>query len=438
MRAALILCAFGLWVFVGGCYLSHAAPIPVDAGVPVDAPPTCTARCEPPTTIVRLDGTELSLGFLREAVVRDGVLFVLFRGPFADLVTYAVVQIDLRTGSVLAASRVADMTTQALTVADLGVTPDALVVTALTTDTFARFAVDPRVSRASFDRGGALTGPEVVGALPFSYAPCTCALRGSVFGRDASEALVVLEHGDLWLTRLDLATGAPGETERFAAFPDAPPRPGAVQGIMLDDGRVVAVGGGSGAGLEPREAFVAVEAVTGEVLVSPLPGERFDPPPHLVATGDRFGLARYVSNPRDAADGRLIAEVRDGAGGIVDGLEVRSRYGLPPAAYAAYRGRGGPGVVWVETDATLRVLPEAGSGTATSWSECDGVTVSPSHTSDLPLSVPAAWSDGSPTVVALDPGDGSGDVVVILHVEDPSFARFDVLRIPGCRLDHAR
>jgi hypothetical protein len=437
MRRTLTLLTLSL---ASGCYLSHQPP---DAGpdVPEDAPlPNCTVSCGPVEHVASIDTTIADVSTLRAVVTRDGGIAILLRNTGDP--TFVMALVDPDSGEVAVTPldrRPGPITTHGLTIANLEASSEGFLATALTTTEFtSRVPTRPVFVSLRFGADAAfVSGPDILGELSYEYAPCDCALRSSIFGRQRAEAIASLEGETLWLTRLDPETRRVGTSMAWASFPGAPPRSGAVQGSMFPDGRVAVVGGGAGTGLGPRDGFLAVEGIDGEVRVVPLPGERFDAPPTLVAGADGVSVFRFVSDPRDLGASVLRAETRDERGAVLDGIALRPLHGLAPVEYAAFRGRVGAGMVWVDDDSVLRVLPEVGSGTATSWSACEGLEIDPLITLPHALQSASILYDGSPAIVALGEGDGASELYVVLLGQTPDVggSAVDVFRIPDCRLD---
>lgn len=450
--AAIAAIALGVAVSPG-CYLSHSAPpdafVPPlpDAPVP-DAPHPirCQSGCAPPRTIASLDATSMGVDHrpssLRAAVIVDGVLYLAYLFPVGDETSYRVARIDLSSGELLGHVGAPDgVTTQRMTVGMLAVGAEVSLTT-LAHEYRPRggpvppWPFAPRVTRVDFGVGGASAGvSDVVGELPLTLERCECALRGTVFGRGVAEAAAVLEHDALWLTPLDVATSVPAsEPVLLATFPGAPPRVGATEGAMLMDGTVLVVGGGLAVDLDARDAFLAVAAPGSPARVETVPGGRFDPPPRVIAAASRFGVFRYVSDRRDAASGRVSAELREPAG-VVDRISVVPDDGVQPAAMAPYATATNAGLVWVEVDGTLRALPPP--VTSGAWDACGEVEGMPLQRFDGPLAVTWAETIDGSALLAIDAGDGSGDTIVVAHVADSS-SRFEVVRLSDCELTDPR
>ncbi len=437
MRCTLILCVLSL---ASGCYLSHERP---DAGAdaPTDAPlPSCSVSCGPVEHIASFDPLLADASTLRAVVSEDGHIAILLRNTGDP--TFVMALLDPESGEVTVTplgERPGPITTHGLTVANVEATAEGFVATALTTtELTSRVATHPHFAALTFGPDVAfVSGPEMLGELTYEYAPCACAIRSSIFGRRRAEAIATVEGDTLWVTRLARDTRRIGTSVAWSSFEGAPPRSGAVEGSMFPDGRIAVAGGGAATGLEPREAFLAIEGADREVRVVSLPGERFDAPPTIVATAEGVSVFRFVSDPRDLGASVLRAETRNDRGAVLDGIALRTQYGLAPVEYGSFRGRVGAGLVWVENDATLRVLPDVGSGTAPSWAACEGVEIEPLTTLPHPLAVDPSRHEGAPTMVVLGEGDGASELHVVLlgRLDARGATAVDVFRIPGCHLD---
>lgn len=426
MRTALNISAVAV-LAVTGCYRSHARPEPVDAPPPRDAPPTCVARCEPPVVIARVLG-DGSLGRASIAV-RDGAVFMTSQAQRDSEYFTTLIRFDPHGAGVL--SRVdiprepppeARYLVKSFLTGSAG-TPELWWLA--TEISFRRGPWRAFVRRQSLSEAGTPLGePAELGMVEGYFEPVD---RGGVaipvVGRAAAEGIVWRYGTDVFWADIDGTVIR--EPRVFARVEGAPPGYADVDAVVLADGRGAVT---SHDAREGGDAVLAFEQRSGAVTIEVLPGERFDPSASIVASGEGLGLVRVVSNPRDVADTRLMAQVRDGDGEVIDRLEVRPAFGLTPPAATVFDHEGAPAFAWVEADGTLRVVPSSGHGDVARWSECEGVTTTPIRELDL-ATVP---------LVAADAGDGSGDVFLLVWTSDPSgLGAFELLRVPGCRLDAA-
>lgn len=430
-----------------GCYRSHALPVPIDAPPPMDTPPTCRAACDPPTLLARIERESDDVFFMSpEVTVRDGTVLVLVGFQTSGLPgrRYRLVRVAADDGAILGS---ADIPIEAppmfvgLLGSHLSGPLDALVLTWVEAPNFRTgIAWRGAARQQELDPFGApLPTVNELGTLPQRHLRVDFGEPSvTVLGRERVEMVVAIEGEDVGVTRID-PSGAIGAVSVLARIEGAPPGIAPVDAALLggsSPGRLAVAGGGY-AGREARHAFLAIEHTSGEVEIELLPGERFDPPTRLVASGEGFGLFRTISNPRDVADTRILAQARDGEGVVVDTLEVRPAFGLTPIGTAALDLEGRPALVWLERDGTVRVLPPAGSGAVPAWSSCEGVATTPVLTITSPISTGYLATP----VAATGVNDGSGDVVIMISTISFDAGRerqaLELYRVSGCQLDLA-
>lgn len=436
MRTVSALAA--LTALFSGCYLSHDRPArdggldaptsdaPIDAPPRIDAPPTCRASCEPAVSLIRFDGEPTVLGN-PQLIVREGTALVLFTFG-GDLRRYVLFRVDAEDGRLRGRSEIPIFPPPESTVlmgAHLSGPLEALTLT--WAESPARWVLDWHavVREQALDRSGRpASAVRDLGMLRRRRGDD--GRRVSVLGRDRVESVVFYEGETVALTPID--EDGVGEEREIAHVAGAPRGFGAVDGVALAGGGWAVAFGGSQPRLEPREAFIVFQQLDGSVVTEPLPGELDDPPADLVASGDGFGLARLISDSR-VLDPRVLVQARDADGRVLDAIEVRPAGRFAPVALAAFDVDGAPGAAWIERDRTLRILPPPNTGDVGAWSECDGIATS----SVLPSEVSLPGTSGSELALAAI-GDGSGDLLVLVE----SGGRYELFRVPGCRLDRAR
>ncbi len=425
----------GLSLLLVGCYESHVRPLR-DAGPdapvawsPFDTPPlgdepTCRASCERAVSLHRFVGESTELA-LPQLIVRDGTALVLFSFG-GDLRRYLLYRVDVAEGRLVGRSEIPIFPppeSNLLMGALLGGSLDALTLTWTETQASSRLDWHATVRQQVLDRSGRPAAPvRELGRL--SRRLRTRPARVSVLGREAAEAIAIFEGGTVGITPIDGASL--GEESVVARLEDTRRGFGPIDGAALGGGGWALAIGGTEERLDPRDALLVVRRPDGSVTLELLPGEPGDPPTHVVASGDGFGVARLVSNPR-VFDPRVLVQRRDVEGRVVDATAVGPASRFLPTAVTAFDHDGLPAAAWVERDRTLRVLPPPGSGEVGAWSECDGVATSPVLPSDTRL--PSRTGDAEVVVTSM--GDGSGAMLVLAR----NRGTYELFLVPGCRLD---
>lgn len=431
----------GAGALLAGCYRSHERIAAPDGGDDVRAPAVCRVECDAVERLASFDASRLPEIEALDAVAADGNrLVVLGHVRRADGAgrNYVLVGVDLTSGEVTGPVEASGLGTWEEPVEGaLSRAPGGWSATLLTSR---RFDTTARLNVASFSDDIVLRAEAAdVAPLPFPHAPGTT-LPASAAARQGRAVLAAVDGETLWISRLSLAPSpADAGSIALARFPGAPPRGTPTSVALRDDGRVAVAGGGYARGLEPRDGFLALERVDGAAAIVDIPGERFDPPPMVLAAPSGATVFRHVSDPLDLDESGIRAELRDEDGVVTDATHVRTAAGLVPLGMATFEGVRSGGLVWVEPDLGLRVLAEGGSGSAARWDECTAIDVGPMYTLPLPLRLEAAIHyDGAALLAVSAPGP-AGEVIVVALTYDDSDRVFpldiEVLRVPECRLN---
>jgi hypothetical protein len=456
-RATLAVLALLATSFVGGCYCSHQRepepppppppPIPFDAFVPDSAlpPPSCRIECEPAELIGATAPMETTWSStLVSVLIVDGQPFVLANvrvdGEDAGENETAYVPYRLEPGSTELLAPTAPMaprTHAQLSAAGLRDVDGVLRVVGLESGPHVRDdEIDVRAGLATFSRAGdVLSEFEPLATAPFGMRPSSTR-GGAVFGRGDRDvaAFVYGAAVHAWDIRRD-ATTEPVLVD-LVTLPSAP-EPAPVSGVLLEDGRVVIVGGGTSRppvyGTVVRPAFLAIGSFADAPLTTrSVVGLRTDPTPQVVPESPGFALVRYAGEMRDLARSSIHVIHADPEGETVSESRLRTGRGLSPYDVFAFAADEHAGVAWSErapessAELDVRVL-SSGLDDGCETIDADPVL----RLTAVPQAMVAAGDDDGATYVA---------VFIVRCPEAPAscpFApRIELYRIPRCEVVH--
>lgn len=439
---------------LAGCYASHTrvhdagadgsvgdASVDRDLDAHLDAVDASSARCRvqcgPPELIVTQE--LLDLEGLHDVAWNASTLGVLTRRYFlhpdgALYPDYALMRVDPSSGTMRASDTAEAVRSSQVLGGGLHVRDGEWIATVLRTDAIGpHFPIETSVGAARWDAGGALLWEDgALAVFPETLISCDCVHLGAAFGRGAT-SFAALAHGHaIWAVQLGWDSGPTvSEVTRLATLPLDVPGSTPLEGALLTDDGLALAGGGFGVGLERRDGFIVAGPMQDAPLMSrPSAGEPFDPPPRVEAAADgtHFYVFRRASNTADLAASELRIEARSAAGEVMDELSIALRHGLVPLEIVSFAHDESVGVVWVDRDGGVHVLPRLDADTL---ADCAHDIDAPA-VATLPRGLENMSFHGARSLLAAADDDG---VLAIAMEPGPALT---VLRLPACEIVEQR